>query len=93
MWTALTFGFFAAGAVHVPFDEHQPQKFAEAAERALREDASLSDSSSLTVVCRRGNDSQRAVQLLRERLQCPVVDLQGGLLRWSSTADPTFPSI
>lgn len=43
------------------------------------------------VVCRRGNDSQHTVQLLREHGIASAVDLAGGLLAWSRQADPSFP--
>ena len=47
----------------------------------------------LYVVCRRGNDSQVAVQLLREHLPAEVLvkDIAGGLCAWSENIDPDFP--
>ena len=53
----------------------------------------------LYVVCHRGNDSQQAVQLLREMLPSyltsplpPVIsDIIGGLTHWSDAIDNTFP--
>lgn len=53
----------------------------------------------LYVVCRRGNDSQQAVQLLREMLPSyltsplPLVisDIIGGITHWSDAIDNTFP--
>ncbi|OQV11883.1 Adenylyltransferase and sulfurtransferase MOCS3 [Hypsibius exemplaris] len=50
--------------------------------------------SSVTVVCRRGNDSQMAVHLLRKILaDVPVIlkDLEGGLYGWKRDVDPNFP--
>ncbi|KNE68364.1 hypothetical protein AMAG_13022 [Allomyces macrogynus ATCC 38327] len=45
---------------------------------------------SLVVLCRRGNDSQRAVAKLREEgIEC--VDVIGGLEAWSADVDPEFP--
>ncbi|XP_071505068.1 adenylyltransferase and sulfurtransferase MOCS3-like [Diadema antillarum] len=46
------------------------------------------------VVCRRGNDSQKAVLQLRELLaSSPVTikDLSGGLTAWATRVDPNFP--
>ena len=48
------------------------------------------------VCCRRGNDSQVAVSLLKEMLREAVtcfklLDLIGGLHSWSDVIDPTFP--
>lgn len=49
------------------------------------------ESDSLLAVCRYGNDSQSAVQKLHELGFKNVVDLHGGLRRWSSEVDPNFP--
>lgn len=53
------------------------------------------DLPSIYAVCRRGNDSQRAVQLLLNRLQekdkPDMFDLRGGLQAWSKEVDPDFP--
>ncbi|KAL6606715.1 hypothetical protein ACP70R_042368 [Stipagrostis hirtigluma subsp. patula] len=55
-------------------------------------EASASDKMSpLYVVCRRGNDSQRAVQLLRERGFLSAKDIIGGLQSWARDVDPDFP--
>lgn len=55
-----------------------------------------SDSSSgdvqLYVVCRRGNDSQRAVKALQEKGFSSAKDIIGGLEGWAREVDPTFPS-
>ena len=47
----------------------------------------------MAVVCRKGNDSQRAVELMRQRFKLDAVDLEGGLLAWSKLADPAFPAL
>lgn len=52
------------------------------------------------VICRRGNDSQVAVQLLTERmaqsggspLNLSVSDIKGGLAEWSKCVDEDFPT-
>ena len=46
----------------------------------------------ICVVCRRGNDSQSAVQLLRRGGLEDVSDLAGGLTAWARNGG-TFPQI
>lgn len=48
------------------------------------------------VICKLGNDSQKAVQVLDEmsgtELDCITVkDIRGGLMGWARIVDPTFP--
>lgn len=43
------------------------------------------------VVCRRGNDSQHVVQMLKEHGLITAVDLLGGLEAWSRHANVDFP--
>lgn len=52
---------------------------------------SASEPASLYVVCRRGNDSQRAVQLLTENGFSSAKDIVGGLESWAKNVDPRFP--
>lgn len=64
---------------------------------ALKEEshskASEPDSgASLYVVCRRGNDSQRAVQLLHKLGLKSAKDIIGGLESWGRDVDPNFPT-
>lgn len=64
-------------------------------ETSLKEtrEASGSDKqASLYVVCRRGNDSQNAVQLLREKGFISAKDIIGGLQSWAVDIDPNFPA-
>ena len=45
-------------------------------------------------VCHQGNDSQKAVVLLKKILQdfdVTVKDIAGGLEQWSKNIDPCFP--
>lgn len=53
--------------------------------------AEFDQSDSILAVCRYGNDSQSAVQKLQQLGFKKVVDLHGGLRRWSSDVDPKFP--
>ena len=46
----------------------------------------------LFVICRRGNDSQKAVlKLLSVGVWEKVMDVTGGLLEWSTVVDRHFP--
>nr|VDC86902.1 unnamed protein product [Brassica rapa] len=47
---------------------------------------------SLYVVCRRGNDSQRAVEYLRESGFDTAKDIIGGLEAWARDVNPNFPT-
>lgn len=48
------------------------------------------------VICKQGNDSQKAVRVLEEMSGSEVdaitaKDISGGLMAWANTIDPTFP--
>lgn len=45
------------------------------------------------VICRRGNDSQQAVQVLRCAGFNSVYDITGGLQSWVQEVDATFPAL
>lgn len=47
---------------------------------------------SIYVVCRRGNDSQRAVQLLQKNGFTYAKDIVGGLESWAHDVDQKFPT-
>ncbi|KAK9269565.1 hypothetical protein L1049_001341 [Liquidambar formosana] len=49
-------------------------------------------SAHLYVICRRGNDSQRAVQYLHKMGFTSARDIMGGLESWSHDVDPSFPT-
>ncbi|KAL5101272.1 hypothetical protein RYX36_005599 [Vicia faba] len=49
-------------------------------------------SAELYVVCRRGNDSQRAVQYLHKMGFASAKDIVGGLESWAKNVDPNFPT-
>ena len=52
------------------------------------------NTSTLTVVCRRGNDSLVAARTLRALpalANVRICDLDGGLAAWAREADPSFP--
>ncbi|KAG6634654.1 hypothetical protein I3843_12G131500 [Carya illinoinensis] len=46
----------------------------------------------LYVICRRGNDSQRAVQYLHKTGFTSARDILGGLESWAQDVDPNFPT-
>ena len=50
-----------------------------------------SQKTQIIVVCRRGNDSQLAVELLRENGYMDSFDITGGLESWTKDVDPEFP--
>ncbi|KAK7385981.1 hypothetical protein VNO78_31995 [Psophocarpus tetragonolobus] len=58
------------------------------------EDSGVASGSSaqLYVVCRRGNDSQRAVQYLHKMGFASAKDIVGGLESWAHNVDPNFPT-
>lgn len=61
-------------------------------ESCLKDAANGSDKdASLYVVCRRGNDSQRAVDFLSKNGFPGAKDIIGGLESWARDVDPTFP--
>lgn len=47
---------------------------------------------SIYVICRRGNDSQRAVDYLHKMGFTSAKDIVGGLESWAQNVDPNFPS-
>ncbi|KAG8228294.1 hypothetical protein J437_LFUL007012 [Ladona fulva] len=79
-------------AVNLPMEK--VSKGAEVVKKAISE--SVKDDSTklpVYVVCRRGNDSQKAVIKLREVLgeEWEVKDVIGGLHAWSEDVDKSFP--
>ena len=53
----------------------------------------LGDKKDMIVLCRRGNDSQVGVQILRKMVpEVRVRDVVGGLHAWARDVDPIFPA-
>lgn len=73
-------------SINIPFE--QLDKELESLEKKLTENAEV------VVICRRGNDSQLAVEKLRQAWNqaVKVCDVRGGLEAWSRTVDPDFPT-
>lgn len=61
-------------------------------EEAERKGTNPDSNAHLYVVCRRGNDSQRAVQHLHKMGFTAARDLIGGLESWARDVDPKFPT-
>ena len=60
-------------------------------EAFVQNDYQMLKSKEIYVVCRRGNDSQRAVSRLREMGLTNAIDVVGGMEAWAKHIDPTFP--
>jgi adenylyltransferase and sulfurtransferase len=84
------------GAVNAPwkvFDKHIDAIKQRLMYSNISEDhgAAAEPAADLYVVCRRGNDSQRAVSRLRELDITHAVDMVGGMEAWGKEIDSTFP--
>jgi adenylyltransferase/sulfurtransferase len=87
--------FPCAGAVHAPFkhfDQHVDAVQERLAGMAGAEGGDKARAPPLYVVCRRGNDSQRAVARLRQLGIAHAVDVVGGMEGWAREVDPGFPT-
>jgi rhodanese-related sulfurtransferase len=82
-------GWFKRGCVGVSSDVPWATLPARWEEVAARWDA-LGPGASVVVVCRRGNDSQRAVAWLRARGRA-AKDVVGGYVAWARDVDVSFP--
>eukprot|EP00250_Pteridium_aquilinum_P035053 c8531_g1_i1 orf=92-1465(+) len=92
------------GQLHLLLDVREPHQYAISAfphslniplavlKDRLPEVEAASQNSRVIVVCRRGNDSQLAVKLLRDNGNPDVVDIIGGLQSWAEDVDPLFPT-
>lgn len=82
-------------SINIPFSSLKGNlQIVEAAVNDSKQDESSVSpppSPAIYVVCRRGNDSQRAVQLLRNEGYTTAVDVIGGLESWVKTVDADFP--
>jgi adenylyltransferase/sulfurtransferase len=85
------------GAVNIPwkvFDKHLDaikERVSSSTKIGKEATATAAAVQELYVVCRRGNDSQRAVARLRDLGLDHAVDMVGGMEAWGKEVDPTFP--
>ena len=76
------------GSANVPMSDVDKSKGVDVIKSMLAE----GKKSELVMVCRRGNDSQKAVVKLREALTDIVIrDVKGGLHAWAKKIDKDFP--
>ena len=78
--------FHIPGSINIPIQELIEKNMDEAS--GLYKFASAS---TVLVVCRRGNASQRAVEHLRSVGISQAKDIIGGLTRWANDLDGGFP--
>lgn len=69
-----------------------PEISAALEKEAKKETLDSGSSASLFVICRRGNDSQMAVELLHKLGFTSAKDIIGGLESWAHNVDPKFPT-
>ena len=96
-----------AGSLSCPFNDHDPVHFQQQLDQlnivgdpsgcqAVHSSGASGNAAQtavpVCVVCRRGNDSQLAVQLLKQKGWANVFDLEGGLTAWARDTG-TFPQI
>ena len=80
---------FLEGTVNIPLGELQYEATREKNKEMLEEKIGEKD---VYVVCRRGNDSQVGVEILRKMLPgVRVRDVVGGLHAWTRDVDNSFP--
>ncbi|GMH24998.1 hypothetical protein Nepgr_026841 [Nepenthes gracilis] len=73
-------------------ETRSPEISAALNEAQPQEGGGSSSGAHLYVVCRRGNDSQRAVRLLHNMGFPAAKDIVGGLESWAREVDPNFPA-
>ncbi|KAM8947232.1 adenylyltransferase and sulfurtransferase MOCS3 [Pelodytes ibericus] len=89
-----------AHSVHIPLSHLEERndervQFLRAKMAVLKEEDNETEKK-VFVICKQGNDSQKAVKILQELSGkeidlCIPKDVQGGLMAWSKIIDPSFP--
>ncbi|WJX59523.1 Adenylyltransferase and sulfurtransferase MOCS3 [Trifolium repens] len=82
-------------SLNIPFStlESRLPEISSVLKKDEEEKGAVSESNAqLYVVCRRGNDSQRAVQYLHKMGFNSAKDIVGGLESWAQNVDPNFPT-
>ncbi|KAL9441669.1 hypothetical protein AB3S75_020213 [Citrus x aurantiifolia] len=81
-------------SINIPLSDLEsrlPEISSAMKEKEEHRGSNASSGSNLYVVCRRGNDSQRAVQALHKLGFTSARDIIGGLESWANDVDPSFP--
>lgn len=78
--------------IPLPSMEDQLADLSEILRNDEKEESGRGTGTSLYVICRRGNDSQRAVDYLRKAGFSSAKDIVGGLESWAREVDPEFPA-
>lgn len=89
-------------SIYIPLTELEEKtvEYMKHLQNNINERRCKADSDKVTfpvyVICKQGNDSQKAVKILQEMLNnelcsLSVKDIRGGLMTWARTIDPTFP--
>lgn len=73
-------------------EDRLPEISAALEKEAKKNTLNSGSSASLFVICRRGNDSQMAVELLHKLGFTSAKDIIGGLESWTRNVDPKFPT-
>ncbi|KAF3679158.1 Adenylyltransferase and sulfurtransferase MOCS3-1 [Capsicum annuum] len=82
-------------SINIPLstlEDRLPEISASLEKEAKKDSLDSGSSVSLFVICRRGNDSQRAVELLHKLGFSSAKDIIGGLESWAHNVDPKFPT-
>lgn len=76
-------------SINIPLPNIEKELFT--IDSALKEIGQCKETDSLYVICRRGNDSQIAVQILHQNGYSTAKDLIGGLISWANLVNCDFP--
>ena len=79
-------------SLNVPFDE-LPDKLDTIRSAVKKHEPDGGENVPVYVICRRGNDSQQAVEVLRSAGFNSVYDITGGLESWVQEVDSSFPAL
>lgn len=76
------------GSINIPWVD-----FSNTVKQAQQERPEWLDSKNLVVVCRMGNDSQKAVKMIKDAglARGNVVDMRDGFRAWKQKVDPSWP--
>ena len=81
-------------SINIPLNEINNDENISLIKRKIQEILDKYDAANLYVMCRRGNDSQKAVRSLQKvfnRSNLTIKDVIGGIHAWSRRIDHTFP--